>query len=242
VEIDKMTTWNHRNVRQADGSAFTTGKWTGLAGVGSAAIGAEVGGTIVLGGNVQQATASNFQAITLGHSAEPIGVVLNQSSGYAGGANASLQITHSPLAAGSFATMTASQYVMRKRCTELAGVANTSLRSGASQYFTAKRAIHRFETYYRNFLSSWTWELTGNNLDNPHGQTPNYPTYTAVYSVNTAGTPEDFHGQNSSATNPASQGAQDVASRPSLAQPGQLVYRDGSPNPALDLYQAKNNG
>ena len=45
--------------------------------------------------------------------------------------------------AGNFATMTANKYVVRRFCNELAGVANTVLRS-AGTHFTYRRSIHTF--------------------------------------------------------------------------------------------------
>lgn len=120
------------------------------------------------------------------------------------------------LSRGNFATMTAGTYVMRKVATTLAGQSNTVLRSGASD-FGVRRSIHKLE----------------------HMRT--YRVATAIR----AGYWNEYNGTWSTAptsADDASTMGTDHAATPTLAVPGELVYRSGKPLPVQEDYDAKTVG
>lgn len=116
------------------------------------------------------------------------------------------------LSAGTFAVMTAGLYVIRKITTTLAGVANTSILSGASD-FGHRLPIAFKESQRTTFLSGLSWAANPGKL----------PTYTLTKSnLNTS------YGN-------------DNAARPTLAIPGELTYIVGK-TPINDDYKAKTLG
>lgn len=119
-------------------------------------------------------------------------------------------------ALGTFATMTAGAYVMRKVTTTLAGQSNTMLRSGASD-FGVRRSIHKLEHLWTlrvaTAIRAGFWHI-----------------YSGVFT--TAPTNADD----------ASTMGTDDAANPTLAIPGELVYRTGDPLPTQDDYQARQVG
>jgi len=125
------------------------------------------------------------------------------------------------LGAGNFNTMTKNKYVATKLTEELAGVANTTLMSGASDFGT-RRSIHKFEAVRNTFLHSWTWTSTGEGVL-AYTNTKNNST-TGLYGI-------------TEATDAPSTG--DQAATPTRAVPGELVYRTGSPAVTMDNYKEK---
>jgi hypothetical protein len=152
----------------------------------------------------------------------------------------------------------ASAYVMRRVTTFLGNVSNTCLRSGGSDYGN-RRSILAIGTngMRTSYLAQLSWaaaQYTGpSSPDGITGAVKDLPTYTAVVSnkggaavsyggVN-VGNAETAFGQNSAtATVPASQGNSDVAAIPSLANPGQLVYKGQPFTIKLDTYKTKTLG
>lgn len=117
------------------------------------------------------------------------------------------------LSGGNFGLMTVEKYVIRRVTTELAGVANTNLLSGGSD-FGNRHAIHKNERMVSTFLKTLQWDVTSSEA----------PTYTLTKS-----------NQDVTLNN-------DEAARPSLATPGELVYRNGKPQPVQADYEVKNVG
>lgn len=116
------------------------------------------------------------------------------------------------VSAGTFAVLAVRKYIIRKVTTTLAGVANTVLQSGASD-FGNRRAIHKTESARTTFLSALSWTADNDGM----------PTYAFTKSQkNTA-----FGNDN--------------AASPTLAVPGELVYIVGN-TPVLDDYAAKTLG
>jgi hypothetical protein len=117
------------------------------------------------------------------------------------------------LSGGTFGVLTPNAYVVRRLTTTLAGVANTNLLSGASD-FGHRHAIHKIETVRGTFLQGLSWDATSSEA----------PVYTATLSQTETAFDDDH------------------AARPSLATPGELVYRTGGPLPVQDDYEAKTTG
>lgn len=72
---------------------------------------------------------------------------------------------------GTFGTMTASSFIIRRVTTQIAGLANTAIRSGGSDN-GQRRSIHSITTMKTTFLSTLRWQA------NRDGQ----PTYTLTKS------------------------------------------------------------
>lgn len=125
------------------------------------------------------------------------------------------------LGRGNFATMTKGKYVAKKLTEELAGVANTVLVTGASD-FGQRRSINKFEAVRNTFLHSWTWTSTGEGVL-AYTYTKNNST-TGLYDI-------------ADATDDPTTG--DNAAMPTRAVPGELVYRHGSNTPVQANYRAK---
>lgn len=117
------------------------------------------------------------------------------------------------VSAGTFGVLTARKYIIRLVTSELAGVANTVLQSGASD-FGNRHAIHKIERSDNTFLQAVSWTVAA-------GEAP-------VYTLTRSTTNTVF--------------GNDQAARPSLAVPGELVYRSGGPSVNLADYVAKTNG
>lgn len=114
---------------------------------------------------------------------------------------------------GEYNKMRVGEYVIRKVTTKLANLTNTVLRSGASD-FGLRRAIKFIEGMRTTFLHGWSW------VSDKDGA----PTYTATRNT-------QFWGFGT-----------DDAARPSLAVPGELVYRTGASTPTTDEYQPRSQG
>lgn len=81
--------------------------------------------------------------------------------------------TAKPLSAGSFAKMTAGEYVMRKVSTKLAGAANTTLQSGASDF--GRRSIHFNEQQVTLLQVTAGWDyVTGQFKTTPSTQVDSF--------------------------------------------------------------------
>lgn len=119
---------------------------------------------------------------------------------------------------GTFATMTAEKYVMRKVTTLLHNVANTTLRSGGSDY-GIRRSIHKVETAFRH--SGVATAIRAGYWNEYSGSWSTAPTATNNSVGNVGG---------STVTN----GTADQAATPSRSVPGELVYREGGKPSAGD--------
>lgn len=171
------------------------------------------GGTVYGGGTI---ASTLWDTMTKGVLNNPTGPIVYNTSALSG----SRKRNGLAVAAGDFATMTAGSYVMRRVTTTLAGEANTSLRSGASDG-TYRRSIHKVESSRLSTLMSWSWD----------GSTSDLPTYTGVYANSSTA---NLDGQDATST--------DVAATPSRSIPGGLVYKHGKPVPVSDDYDAKTGG
>jgi len=139
----------------------------------------------------------------------------------------------------SFATMTAGQYIAKRLGGQIAGTADTTLKYGGGNYHY-RRSIHKIESWHQTFLSEYAWTKTEYTLESPG---PNYAEYTPVRSnYSSVDSTAVTGGLNWSGGNPASQGSSDVAANPTRAQPGQLVYGNGTIAVVLKIYAAKVNG
>ena len=136
-------------------------------------------------------------------------------------------------ATGNFATLTAGSYIIRRVTTALAGTTNTVLRSAAAHY-SGRRSIHKLETWRQETLTGFSWTASTATVTAPGS---NMATYLFTYTTSTTS-----NGLNISTTNPASAGTQDSAARPSLATPGQLIYKTVAPTIKLDVYKVKTLG
>jgi hypothetical protein len=124
-------------------------------------------------------------------------------------------VTYYP-ASGNFATLTAGSYVIRRVTTSLAGVANTVLLTGASN-FGNRRSIHQVESvrtrrvatairagYYSIYDGTWS---TAPTLAND------------ISTWETIGT--------------------DEAANPTASVPGEIIYKTGKPVPVQGNYPAR---
>lgn len=122
---------------------------------------------------------------------------------------------YKPYSAGTFMYMAANKYVIRRVTDTLSGVANTTLRSGAS--FPMNHGQYPNVRVRGSILTALSWTRSaGHDL----------PVYSAT--VDTVET--TFSADN--------------AAKPtiSLAAPGELTYRNGKPLPVNDDYKAKTLG
>ena len=219
----------NRHVKQSNGTSAVTGTdWTGN---GASTVNNR--GVIRFPGTIAGSRFNNG-GMSLGDTNTLTGPIIYNSSSLT-----SLRKRVSvPLSGGNFATMTAGAYVMRKVTTTLAGVANTSLLTGASDY-SIRRSIHKKTSFRSTFLSSVVWAVSHASIETPG---KNSPVYTLVYTTTTyAGTGNAMAFQNNAATNPASQGSVDIAAEvtPTSAN-NQFVYQFGSTVVYKDIFDARN--
>jgi len=215
-----MTTYYNRNVKKADGTS-ATGTWTGLNQGTTAGSTVNNRGVIRRGGTI---ASPKWTSKPIAENTAVTGPIVYQND-----------TMDKALSAGVFAVMTAGEYIIRRVTTKLAGVAKTILRSSAADFAT-RRSIHKKESWRTHYLKQVTWANSGATLEDPD---TNSAKYTFVYSDNAEAEDAFAFGQNSSATNPANQSTYDIAARPTLAQPGQLVYKTGRPAPVKALYSEK---
>jgi hypothetical protein len=220
-----------RYTRRVNGAAVGGDNYLGINvpnGGSSAGSTRNNGGTILRAGSV---ASSLWDNLNIGLRYALTGPIVYNTSALSG----SRKQNDVALSGGNFATMTAGRYIMRRVTTTLAGQSNTVLRSPASNY-GERKGIHKATAWRTKFAGTLTYTVTSSTIEELTDGTarPRY-TYAWVYSLqNVVGE------QNSSATNPASLGANvDAASTPSIAVPGQLIYRNGSRIPKLDLYKPR---
>jgi hypothetical protein len=168
-------------------------------------------GTIRGGGNVASTAKFSADALTLGPSRQ-VTVV----SGVGGNTGI--------LAAGAF---NGGDYVIRTVTSDLAGVSNTVLREGsnsANRGVSINQVAAVTQYLYKTAVRTGGWhELSG--VFSPAVSTAN----TGVWDISTTG---------DVSANVDGSGT-DNAANPTQNIPGELVYRDGSPTPVQDDYQAK---
>lgn len=119
---------------------------------------------------------------------------------------------HKALVGGTFCVLTPSEYVIRRVTSTIAGLSNTSLRSGASD-FGVRHSIHYIENIKTTFLTTLSWT---SSID---GQ----PVYTLTKSDQSL-----------------SFGTDDEA-RSNMASPGELVYLANGKVPTQKDYPARTN-
>jgi len=123
--------------------------------------------------------------------------------------------TYKPVSAGTFNAQRAGQYIIPLVTTLIAGVANTTLQSGAGDF--GRNSINRIKDIRITYLYQFQWAQLGNNIGS--GVTI---TATVKNTVNdTLGT--------------------DVAATPTRALPGQLVYIETGKTPTTSNYKARND-
>ena len=129
---------------------------------------------------------------------------------------------------GTFATMTEGSYVMRKVTTTLHGKANTTLRSGGSDY-GLNRGIHKVESYgtvkVAQAIRHNAWSAFSGAWDGDYPFTSREGMFNIGSGVTTAIGDHD----------------QDDAASPTQDIPGELVYQTGSNTPTQDDYKAQNS-
>lgn len=248
-----MTQVQARYTKKVNGAAVGGDNYLGttVAGGGTTAGSTKNNGGVVLrGGTI---ASSRWTSKAVAYDYNPIGTIVYLSDTgnipLASGATnfSERNVTFKAVSGGNFATMTKGSYVAKRLTTTLAGVANTTLLSGGASY-GIRRSIHFAQAYRSRFMYRINYQrmsLTTTDLTDgtPHPD----QVYTAYYSVtDLTTTKKNVFGQNSAtATNPASQGVAqsgDVAAFPSLAIPGQLIYKGPAPLPKLDVYHAKTQG
>lgn len=185
------------------------------------------GGTILRAGNVASPLWDN---LNIGLRYALTGPIVYNTS-----ALGNRKIHDKALSAGNFATMTAGSYIIRRVTTTLAGQSNTVLRSPAAG-FGNRKSIHKATAWRTKFMYKVLYQKVTSTQDElTDGTARPEQSYTYYYSLNNV-----IGEQNSTATNPASLGVDvDAAATPSIAVPGQLIYRNGSRIPKLDIYKPR---
>lgn len=229
--------------------------WTGqnVPGGGSTA-GSTVNnrGVIKKAGNLRDTT--KWSAGTLVYNWSPIGVIVYLSDdsiiAKVAGLYTSRNVSFKANSSGSFATMTKGAYIMRRVTTALAGVSNTTLRSGSSDY-AIRRSIHRVQAsgIRTSFMRGITFLVDTATITELTNNTTRLNDYTIVYSNNSASTgvvpaftvANVFYQNSATATVPASQ-TNDIVANPSLAVPGQLVFKAPAALATLATYKARTQG
>lgn len=242
--MPNTTQVNQRYTKRVNNTNVAGDTWTGQNVPGGGSVAASTvnnRGVIKKAGNLRD--TAKWSAGTFVYNWSPIGVVVYLSdTSVIGPVNqlyTSRNVCFKANSSGQFATMTKGSYVIRRVTTTLAsGISNSVLRTGASD-FAIRRSIHKVESYRNSFMKGITFlqdratiaEMTdGSTLLND---------YTIVYSNQSSG----HMGQNNTSTNPDNLGTGvDYAATPTLAVPGQLVYKAPALLPQLDLYKAKTQG
>jgi len=171
-------------------------------------------GTIRAGGNISDTDRFVADAVNLGRSTN---ITVPSGSPY----------IDSPLAAGAF---NAGDQVIVRVTNDLAGVSNNYLLGGASNSANAGSSIHqvqRVSTYfYKTAVRTGGWNEYSGVFD------------PAVTVSDSGAWDISLTGDVSAAV--ATSGT-DNAANPTQLVPGELVYRDGSPEPVQDEYKEKTN-
>lgn len=220
-----------RYTRRVNGAAVGGDNYLGINvpnGGSSAGSTRNNGGTILRAGNVASPLWDN---LNIGLRYALTGPIVYNTSALSG----SRKQNDVALSGGNFATMTAGRYIMRRVTTTLAGQSNTVLRSPASNY-GERKGIHKATAWRTKFMYKVLYQKVTSTQDElTDGTARPEQSYTYYYSLNNV-----IGEQNSAATNPASLGLNvDYASTPSIAVPGQLIYRNGSRIPKLDVYKPR---
>lgn len=126
---------------------------------------------------------------------------------------------------GNFATMTKEKFIITRVTDEIAGVANTVMRSGAAD-MGERRSINKREYIKSANLTKVVWEVTAGK---------DSPVYTYTVQNRTSG----WH---DIANNTAATSTDDKAANPTRAIPGRLTFRTGAPAPTVTSYEAKTGG
>ena len=220
-----------RYTRRVNGAAVGGDNYLGITVQGGGSTAGSTrnnGGTILRAGNVASQLWDN---LNIGLQYALTGPIVYNTSALAG----NRKTNDTALSSGNFATMTAGRYIIRRVTTTLAGQSNTILRSPAAS-FGNRKSIHRALAWRTKFMYKvLSQKVTSSQDELTDGTARPEQSYTYYYSLNNV-----VGEQNSAATNPASLGADvDAAATPSIAVPGQLIYRNGSRIPKLDVYKPR---
>ena len=113
--------------------------------------------------------------------------------------------------------------------TTIAGAANTSLQGGQSNSANEANTPAQLDVlrtyFYKTAVVAGNWNVFNGTFSSISNAVSGY--YDIDKTIDTAATGRSA--------------GTDVAANPSQAYPGTLTYRDGSPNPTNDFYQARNN-
>lgn len=120
------------------------------------------------------------------------------------------------LATGTLGYLVAGTYIIRRVSATIAGIANTLLRSGASDY-GVRRSIHKLEALRTRKVAT---AIRAGYWDEYNG------VFTTAPSV----------------SNDASTFGTDDAAAPTASVPGELTYKTGKPVPVQDEYAARTSG
>lgn len=169
-------------------------------------------GTIRGAGNVADTDKFSADAVSLG---------VNRSVTVVSG----LGHISSPLAAGSF---NGGDQVIRRVTNDIAGVSNTTLLSGgsnsANRDFSVKQVTNVSSYNYKTAVRTGGWhEFSG--------------TFSPAVTVGNTGVWSQA--TDTDVTSVTVSSGVDHAANPTANTPGELVYRDGSPNPTQDDYAAR---
>lgn len=173
-------------------------------------------GTVRNGGNVEAGGRFSADAVNLGNNSI---TYITIPSG--------LSTVSSPLSAGAF---NGGDQVIRRVTNDLAGVSNTVLLSGGSNSANRPFSIKQMTTintyYYKTAVRTGGWNEYSGVFD---------PAVTVAFSGGWDNTTDSDEAADLKANDT------DNAANPSQTVPGELVYRDGSPNPLQDEYKEKTN-
>lgn len=171
-------------------------------------------GTVRGGGNIGATDKFSADAVSLG---------VNRQVTVVSGING----VESALAAGAF---NSGDQVIRRVTNDIAGVSNNALLSGgsnsANRDFSIKQVRGMSTYYYKTAVRTGAWNV-----------------FSGVFSpaVSVGNTGIWSQATDTDATTVAYSSGVDNAANPTASIPGELVYRDGSPEPVQDDYAAKTN-
>ena len=133
------------------------------------------------------------------------------------------------VSANQSASINAGTQVINFAQTTIAGIANTSLQgaqsNSANDAYTPLQADVVKTYFYKTAVVAGNWNIFNGTFSSISNAV------SGAYNIN--GAVDNAGNMRSSGT--------DVSANPSQAYPGILTYRDGSPNPTNDFYQARNN-
>lgn len=175
------------------------------------------GGTILWAGNIpSNSPITNGPGLTfMIRSGVGENVAAGPDTGVSIGLGTATYSTFKPVSAGVFNAQRAGQYIIPTVTTQIAGLANTTLLSGASDF--GRNSINRIKDIRITYLYQFQWAQLGNNLGSGVTITPSVK--------NTA---NDTLGT-------------DVAATPTRAVPGQLVFLETGKTPTTSNYKVKND-